>query len=154
MELAKKSLLAQLNQGLIAFCVLLVLALIILVLVVILYIRKYKLMQKWIRIATPIALAFYIALTATIGVLAVRYAKDLKYIRHQEFLQIEGTLIGYAKSSSTDELTVHHSWPIFKDDATQKNLSLSVLNSEQRLEIGEHYVVIYLPNTKLAEIVE
>ena len=154
MEFAKKSLLEQLNQGFIALAVLFVLMLIVFVLVVILYIRKYKLMQRWIKIAVPIVLALYIALTATTGVMTVRYAKDLKYIRHQEYLQIEGELIGYAKRSSTDELTVHYSWPIFKDDTTQNTISLNVLNSGQRLEIGKHYAVIYLPNTKLAEIVE
>ena len=125
-----------------------------LALAVILYVIRCKSRPKWGKIAVPIALAFYVVLIAIVCAITVRYAKDLKYVQQHEYLQIEGTAIGYAKSTSTDELTVHHSWPIFKDDVTQKEMSLNILNSDQRIKIGEHYTVIYLPNTKLAEIVE
>ena len=155
MELAKKNLIERFNQEFIIFTILLILMVIALCLTVILYAKKYKTITKKTKISVPILLAFLIFLTFILMVIDIKYIKDLEYVKTGEFYQIEGEFIGYAKSvSNGDDLTVTQSWPIMKENATNKTVSLNAFNSNQNIEIGESYTIIYLPNTKLATIVQ
>ena len=155
MELAKKNLIERFNQELIIFTILLILMVIALCLTVILYAKKYKTITKEAKIAVPILLVFLIFLTSILIVIDIRYIKDLEYVKKSEFYQIEGEFIGYAKSiSNGDDLTVTQSWPIIKNSINSETVSLNILNSDQNLEMGEHYTIIYLPNTKIAKVVQ
>ena len=155
MELAKKILIERFNQEFIMFTILLILMVIALCLTVILYAKKYKALTKGTKIAVPILLVFLIFLTSILIVTDIKYIKDLEYVKKREFYQIEGNFIGYAKSvSNGDDLTVTQSWPIIKENATNKTVSLNAFNSNQNIKIGESYTIIYLPNTKLATIVQ
>ena len=124
-------------------------------LTVILYAKKYKTLTKGTKIAVPILLVFLIFLTSILIATNIKYIKDLEYVKKGDFYQIEGDFIGYAKSvSNGDELTVTQSWPIIKSSINNETVSLNILINDQNLEMGEHYTIIYLPNTKIAKVVQ
>ena len=103
----------------------------------------------------PILVVFLIFLSLILAKVEIAYIKDLEHVKNSKFCQVQGELIGYAKSfSDGDDLNVTYSWPIIKENSSNESVSLNILNSDQRLEIGKEYTVIYLPNTKLAEIVQ
>ena len=155
MELAKKNLIERFNQEFIIFTILLILMVITLCLTVILYAKKYKTIKKETKIAVSILLVFLIFLTFVLMVIDIKYIKDLEYVKKGEFYQIKGEFIGYAKSvSNGDDLTVIQSWPIIKENGTNKTVSLNAFNSNQNIDTGESCIIIYLPNTKLATIVQ
>jgi len=155
MELAKKILIERFNQEFIIFTTLLILNIIVLCLAVIIYAKKCKTITKITKITVPIFLVFLFFLTVILIVMDINYIKDLEYVKNGEFYQIEGEFIGYAKSvSNGDDLTVTQSWPIIKENTTNQTLSINAFNSNQNIKIGESYTIIYLPNTKLATIVQ
>ena len=155
MELARKNLIERFNQEFIIFTILLILMVIVSCLTVILYTKQYKTIKKETKIVVPVLFVFLIFLTYNLMVMDIKYIKDLEYVKTGEFYQIEGEFIGYAKSvSNGDDLTVTQSWPIIKENATNKTVSLNAFNSNQNIEIGASYTIIYLPNTKLATIVQ
>ena len=155
MDLAKQILTERFYQEFIAFSILSVLAVLVACLIIFLYITRYKRMKKGLRAFLFGAILAFLLLVAAVGVLETRYIRDLQYVQNGDFCYVEGELIGYAKSSTSgDEVTVTRSWPIIKDDANGQTVSLNILHSEERTNVGERYAVIYLPNTKVAEIVQ
>lgn len=155
MELAKKSLLERFSQEFIAFSILFAFMVIVLCLIVTVYVKKYRIIRTQTKIIISIVVIILIFLVVVLALLEIRYIKDLKYIKNAEIMQIEGEVVGFAKSvSNGDDLTVTQSWPIIKDSKTDQTVTLNVLNSDQKLEKGKQYTIIYLPNTKLAEIVQ
>ena len=154
MEVAQSNLLNQLNIGLAVFGIGTLLLLVILIVYAIVYINRRNKMCKQNRITLPIVWVGMLVVAVLVATLFTDYLQDWRYVKQNEFLQIEGELIGYSKHRYIDDVTAHRSWPIFRDKNTQKELSLNILNSEQKLDIGTQYTVVYLPNTKLAEIIE
>lgn len=80
--------------------------------------------------------------------------RDREYLKLNDPINIEGELIGFADASSDDSGEVSRYSPIIRTYETDEKITLNITNSEERMKIGETYEIIYLPNTKLGEIIE
>lgn len=77
------------------------------------------------------------------------YYKDLKVLKRNGFQIIIGTVEGYKKEVANSDPPTTDYYPIIKDII---NNDIKILKVE-KTEIGKTYKFIYLPFTKLAEIV-
>ena len=93
-----------------------------------------------------------IAFTFLFGLFVSKYYCDYVYLKANDPIYIEGKVTGFSITVS-DDLTVTKSWPIVLVDETNEEIALSVVRSEEKLEIDQEYAFLYLPNTKTAEIV-
>ena len=97
-----------------------------------------------------IGLCLLIIVLVIVSVRFVNYCLDITYVKNGNYETFVGEVIGYtyiAEGNSPQDPILGH--PIFRDIAT---------NEEKRFivgpcEIGEIYTIIYLPHTKLAEII-
>ncbi|MBQ4511043.1 MAG: hypothetical protein II984_09975 [Clostridia bacterium] len=84
----------------------------------------------------------------------MKYYADYKYLKGNSPIQVEGIVVDYSITISDSDLTVAKSWPVIAIDNSDEKISLNIIRSEDRLKIDEIYKFIYLPNTKIAEIIE
>lgn len=114
---------------------------------------KFKKIRISLKLLICGVLLLFVILDSFLSIYFTKYAKDLNKVKHNDFVYIEGQVVGFSISSSPDELTVNHSWPIVLIDGSIDQVTLNVINSDKKLILNEYYSFIYLPNTKIAEIV-
>ena len=81
----------------------------------------------------------------------VNYCLDLTYVKNGKYETFTGEVIGYtytAEGNSPKDPVLGN--PIFRDTTTNEEKSFVV----GPCEVGKTYTIIYLPHTRLAEIVE
>lgn len=153
MEIAQKNLFTRFYEGFWTFLIFSILLTIILISLFIFYIVKFRILKQAVKIFLPIFLLFTLGLIFMLIPLNVEHIKDLNYVKSNQTLIVEGKVIGYEKIHYNESsATVTYSYPIIKSEKTAETISLNVLHSNEKIEIGSLYTFIYLPNTKLAEI--
>ena len=70
-----------------------------------------------------------------------------------KFIVTEGKLIRYKIAISSDDLSTSRSWPCFLTSDGEE-ITLNILKCDERMVLEKEYILIYLPNTKIAEFVE
>ena len=150
---AKTSLLDRFNQEYWIFLVLLVLSGITLISVFALCLIKYNNVSRRIKIAFVFCILLFLCITIMVGHIFSKYHSDKEHLKNFDVITITGEVIDFAVSTSGDELTTTKSWPIIRINGSNEQISLRIINSETILEINRQYTFIYLPNTKIAEIV-
>ena len=89
-----------------------------------------------------------------LGKITAAEGKDIALMETTGPIVVTGELVGFAHSASTgDDVSISRYGPIIQT-AEGELLELNIQHSDQRMKIGETYTLIYLPNTKYAEIVE
>ena len=132
--------------------VLLALSLILMLSLVIYIIVKFNSITLNTKIGLTILALILVALSLFSGIWFIKELKDLNYVKNNDFIHIKGTVIGFAREFSTDDLSVGKSSPIVLIENSDEKITLFIQDSANRLEIGKTYEFIYLPNTKRAEI--
>lgn len=80
--------------------------------------------------------------------------KDYDFVKNRKFAIVQGEVVGFAyHTSSSDGIVFHKAGPIV-EDAEGQQIQLNLLHGQERVHINFEYVFVYLPNTKMAEIVE
>ena len=151
MDIAKKSLEQVFYQNFIAVTLLVVCTVVLIICLAAILILKHHTLTKPLNWIIIVGIIVCLSLASILIFIDIRYIKDVEYVNKHDFIQIEGLVLGYALSTSSDDLTVVHSHPIV--ETTEGRITLDLQNAENRTEIGVRYTFLYLPNTKLAEIV-
>ena len=154
MEETTNNLVERFYQEFWIFLVLLILISLLTISLIIVVFIQFKKLPCWSKIGTPIISIFLLGLSFVLGIYFSRYYNDYVYLKNNTPIQIEGTVIEYSIAASNDDLTVTKSWPIILTDGTNERISLNIVKAEKRVKINEKYIFLYLPNTKIAEIVE
>lgn len=79
------------------------------------------------------------------------HVMDYKYVKNKDFLIFEGEMIGYTsirEGNSPDDPI--YGFPVFRNKNTDEEVAFIV----GATEIGKSYRLIYLPNTKIAQILD
>lgn len=150
---AKSILLDRFNQEYWIFLILLLISLITLVSVFALCLIKYNNVPRTIKIAFVFCILLFLCLTIMLGHIFSKYHRDREYLKNFDVITVAGEVIDFAISTSGDELTATKSWPIIRINDSNEQITLGIVNSEEILEINQQYTFIYLPNTRVAEIV-
>lgn len=150
---AKSILLDRFNQEYWIFLTLLLLSLITLLLVFALCLIKYNNVSRTIKIAFIFCILLFLCITIMVGHIFSKYHRDREHLKSFDVITITGEVIDFAISTSGDELTVTQSWPIIRINGSNEQIALGIINSEAILEKNQQYTFIYLPNTRMAEIV-
>lgn len=108
---------------------------------------------KIYRIGFLAVTTLMIGLCVFSGVSFSKYYKDFVFLKSSGPICVTGKVTGYSHTISSDDLTVTRSWPIILNEETKTQISLNVINSEEKLDIGQVYEFLYLPNTLIAEII-
>jgi len=77
--------------------------------------------------------------------------KDYKYLKNNSYISIMGTVIGFTKNVNPETGTQSNTKPLIKIVPSNEEI---VLHFNEYLNVGETYKFIYLPNTKIAEVIE
>ena len=150
---AEKKLLDRFYQEFWIFLILMVAVVITTVVLITFYFMKCRGMSIKIKVGTQIICVLFVALSCFFAMFFLKYHNDYVYLKTSSPVVVEGKVIGYSRVISGDDLTVTKSWPIIVVDETKEELSLNVIKSEEKTQIDEVYVFVYLPNTKIAEII-
>jgi amino acid transporter len=150
----EKVLLDRFYQEFWIFLILFVLTMIITAALIIFYPIKFSKMAKRFKIAIPIVSLLLVALCFFSGKLFTKYHDDYVFLATNTPIHITGKVIGYSNVVSHDDLTVTRSWPILLVSETDNPISLNIIDSEEKLVIGQVYDFLYLPNTRIAELVD
>ena len=150
---AEKRVVDRFYQEFWIYFILTFICLIITIVLLCVVIIKFKKIKIYLKLLICGVTVLFIILDSFLTIVFSKYAKDLNKVRNNDFVYIEGQVVGFSISSSSDDLTVSHSWPIVLIDENNDKVTLSVINSDTKLVLGEYYSFIYLPNTKIAEIV-
>lgn len=150
---AKQRLLNRFYQDFWALLILLILTVIVIVASFVFYLVKFKASATKFKVVLPIALAVLIGLTLFLCMIFARYYNDYLYLKTNEPVQIQGKVVEFSVRVSGDDSTVKKSWPIILVDETNE-ISLSILHSQEKLQINQTYEFLYLPNTRIAVIFE
>ncbi len=80
------------------------------------------------------------------------YVSDLNYINNGDFSSLDGVVVGYNRGEAIGDIVTETRYydPIILKDGTGERIVLKVVGTE----LNEHYTFLYLPNTKLAVIIE
>ena len=109
---------------------------------------------KIYRIGFLAVIVLMVGLCVFSGTYFSKYYKDRIFLKSSTPICLVGKVTGYSHATSSDDLTVTRSWPIILNEETKTQIFLNVINSEEKLVIGQVYEFLYLPNTRIAEIVE
>lgn len=150
---AEERLLSRFYQEFWTFLILGIIGCIVTILLLIYYIVKFKKIDINIRKALPIAIIVMCILSGIMVSYFLEYCLDLQYANNREFIHIKGEVIGFA-GASADDLTVTKHTPIFLVDETGEEISLNIQYSWNKVSLNQSYEVLYLPNTKIAEVIE
>ena len=150
---AKKNLLDRFYQEFWVFLLLFILMVIITSALITFYFVKFRKMKIQLKIGVLIVVLILVGLSFLMGVFYSKYHNDYLYLKTGCPLQITGKVIGYSNITAGDDLTVTKSWPIIQTDGIVENISLNVIKSEEKLQLNEMYEFLYLPNTRIAEVV-
>ena len=121
---------------------------------VIFYPVKFHNMAKIYQTGILAVTILMIGLCIFSGVSFSKYYKDYVFLKSSGPICVAGKVIGYSHVTSPDDLTVTRSWPIILNEETKTQISLNVINSEEKLVVGQVYEFLYLPNTRIAEMIE
>lgn len=150
----EKTLLNRFYQEFWILLMLLIFIFILIVVLIIFYFVKIKDVNKGFKFTIPIIILFFIFLTVLLGTYFTKYYKDYVYLKTHSPMQIEGELIGYSNYISPDDLTVEKSWPIIMLKDGNEKVTLNIINAEKKLKENQVYIFLYLPNTRIAEVIE
>ena len=151
---AEKNLLDRFYQEFWIILIIFVFAAITTIALTIFCLAKFNKMTIELKIGAPIICVLFIVFSVLFAMIFSKYYNDYVYLKANPPIEVKGKVIGYSNKISGDELTVTKSWPIILVDETNEELSLSVINSEEKTRMNEVYVFLYLPNTKIAEIID
>ena len=135
---------------------LLLIALLLVTIIAILYtLFGFSKFNKNEKMGLPIMCIFAVAIFLLFSFLTHPMRKDNEYLKCSEPIYIEGELIGFA-DEWVDEtgISSRKYSPIIRINGTDEEITLNITNSEEKMKIGETYEILYLPNTKIAEIIE
>lgn len=150
---SEKVLLDRFYQEFWLFLILFVLMTLITIALIIFSFIKLDKIAKGFRIGIPIVTLLMAGLCFLFGIFFLKYYKDYVFLRENAPLHITGKVIGYSKVVSHDDLTVTKSWPIILVKETDAPIPLNIIKSEEKLEINQTYEFLYLPNTRIAELI-
>ncbi len=151
----EKKLLGRFYQEFWVFLILILLLIFVLAVLIVYYLIKFKKATAVFRVVIPIVEVGLTILLCMLGKVFLSYQKDYLYIKSNVPLRVEGTVIGYSVTTvSGDDLTTTKSWPIIMTKGANEKMSLNVIKAEEKLTIGQDYQFLYLPNTKIADVVE
>lgn len=151
---AEKNLLDRFYQEFWIILIIFVFAAITTIALTIFCLAKFNKMTIELKIGVPIICVLFIVFSLLFAMIFSKYYNDYVYLKANPPIEVKGKVIGYSNKISGDELTVTKSWPIILVDETNEELSLSIINSEEKTRMNEVYVFLYLPNTKIAEIID
>ena len=77
--------------------------------------------------------------------------KDYKYLKNNSYISIMGTVTGFSKNINPETGTQSNTAPVIKIVPSNEEI---VLDVNEYLNVGETYKIIYLPNTKIAKVIE
>lgn len=103
------------------------------------------------KFGTVIYIILIVFLIVILGILIINMVpcfKELKYIKTNSCLEIEGEVIGFKKNKDPESGTQVNSLAIIKYGNDEK----IVLKVNDFLKINTVYTFIYLPNTKTAKV--
>lgn len=149
----EKVLLERFYQEFWLFLILFVLTGIIAIALFIFYPIKFHNMTKINQIGIFAASLLMIGLCVFSGISFSKYYKDHVFLKSSSPICVTGKVTGYSQAVSSDDLTVTKSWPIILNEETKTQISLNIINSEETLDVGQVYVFLYLPNTRITEII-
>ena len=115
---------------------------------------SFSKLSKKEKIASPIGCSILICACLFNAFWLQPMLCDREYLKSNEPIYIAGELIDFANASGDESGEVTRYSPIIRIYETDEKITLNITNSEERMEIGETYEIIYLPNTKLGEIIE
>lgn len=150
---AEKKLIERFYQEFWVFLILFSVLAMITIALIIFCLFKFKKMTIGFKIGSSIFIAMLLGLSSFFGMFFLKYYNDHVYLRTNEPIQVEGKVVDYSIATSGDDLTVTKSWPVILIDETNEEISLNIIKSEEKLQIGGTYEFIYLPNTKIAEVI-
>jgi len=150
----ERAFIERFHQEFCIFSVLFVVTGIIAIVLAVFYPIKFHSMTKIYRIGILIVTVLMVSLCVLLGATFSKYYRDYVFLKSNDPICVTGKVTGYSRATSSDDLTVTRSWPIILCEETKTHISLNVINSEDKLDIGQVYVFLYLPNTRIAEPVE
>lgn len=150
---AEQVLLERFYQEFGLFLMLFVLTGIIAIALFIFYPIKFHNMTKINRISVFAVALLVIGLCVFSGMSFSKYYKDHVFLKSSGPICITGKVTGYSRAISSDDLTVTKSWPIVLNEENKTQISLNIINSEEKLNVGQVYEFLYLPNTRISEII-
>lgn len=150
---AESALLDRFYQEFWIFLVLLICLVGITICLVGFYCIKYKKGTVKFKVSVAIAIVVLVVFAIFFGMFFSRYCRDYEYLKTSHPIYAQGKMIGFANTTSHDDLTITRSWPTFLITETNEEISLSIIRSEEKVYIGEYYTVVYLPNTYIAELI-
>ena len=154
MEKASKILFQRFYQEFWIILVLLILIIVLVLFLTIFFLIRIRSITKIYKSLIPIVDVFLLVFTIIFGMYFSKYYKDYVYLKSNTPIVIEGKVTGYLISVSGDDLTVTNSWPSILILESKEEIALNVLHSDEKIQENETYVFLYLPNTKIAEVVE
>ena len=126
------------------------------IIAILIVVFKNKLLERLNKTTTSQVVLYIIAFfIIVIGIFFLiktfNYSKDMKYVKNREFITITGTVEDYSRSVSVGDIASEAVYygPIIREEGTDKTIRLNVPGTE----LGKKYILIYLPNTHLAVIV-
>jgi hypothetical protein len=151
---AAKKLLDRFYQEFAIISIIFVFTVLITIVLTIFYLVKCRKMTIESKIGTLTIYMLLLILSFSFATLFSKYYNDYIYLKTNLPIEVNGKVIGYSNEISGDELTTTKSWPIILVEETNEELSLNVIKSEEKLQINEVYTFLYLPNTKISEMVD
>ena len=154
MRKASEILLHRFYQEFWIFLSLLILMIVLVLFLTLFFLIRIRSMAKIYKLLIPIADVLLLVFAIAFGRYFSKYYDDYMYLKSNDPIEIEGKVTGYLSSVSGDELTVTNSWPSILILESKKVITLNIINSEMKIKENEVYIFLYLPNTKIAEVVE
>ena len=152
MDEVEKVLLNRFYQEFWLCLILLVLLIITFVVLIIFYCKLFAKKTIFFKCVVPFICLFLLTFCISFGSIFSAYYKDYFHIKENNPIQIQGKVIGYSVAVSGDDLTVRKSWPIILIEGTNEEITLNVINAEKKLQSDKIYTFLYLPNSKIAEV--
>ena len=154
MEKVSKILLHRFYQEFWFFITIYILMIALVLFLIIIFLIRIKSMTKISKILILFTDVLLIGFAIVFGKFFSKYYDDYIYLKSNEPIEIEGKVTGYLVSVSGDDLTVTNSWPSILILESKEVITLNIINSEMKIKENEVYIFLYLPNTKIAEVVE
>ncbi len=143
---AQEKLLGRFYQEYRVVIISLIVSLLLTVTILLFYIIKFKKLKFEVKIVILIALIFFVALTISCIIIFSLYCKDYKYLKSNFPIEISATVLEINPDIDLK--------PLIINDETNAEIKLKVTDYWNRLDANKKYKFLYLPNTKIAEIIE
>ena len=150
---AEKVLLDRFYQEYWIFAILSLMTLIILIFLTVLYLVKFKTFKLTEKIIIPAVIVLLVIISIALVTYFSRYCADYAYLKSNSPIKNEGRVIEFTHAVGDGDLTVTYSRPLILMEGTNDQVILNVIKAEAKLNIGQTYTFVYLPNTGIAEVV-